>query len=234
MRPEERRIGNRAQEKIGVVGFYPSVMKDGQILFAVPKNKPARLYIKTGGRKWWANLTKDGKYFVEKRLTVGDFKTSGSAEFGDCIQNGHKDNQEFTVNAFQYPNPGTDWTPSLEGALLPVGKANKKCWLPLNFLKIGDEIVSYKLVGDIYEDIATILDCKLVRINKANPLTTSDITGGAIAQQSGDGNFDVEATLSSVETVATDKQYTLEISGTTTASIDKIYVIGAELKVNRK
>lgn len=70
MKPEERRIGNRAQEKIGVVGFYPSVMKDGQILFAVPKNKPARLYIKTGGRKWWINLTKDDKQYIEKLLTV--------------------------------------------------------------------------------------------------------------------------------------------------------------------
>lgn len=152
---------------------------------------------------------------------------------GDVTHAGHVDSREFTVNAFQYPAGGTDWTHQVEGAHLAQNKASKKVWLPLNFLKIGDEIVSYKLVGDAVETTALTLDCKLVKVNKADPLTTTDVGGGGITQVDADGNFDSEATLSAVETVATDCQYTLEIEGTTTTS-DTITVIGAEVKINRK
>ena len=138
----------------------------------------------------------------------------------------------FTANAFQYPAPGTDWTPQLEGAHLAASKTTKKCWLPLNFLKIGDVITSYKLVGDAVETTALTLDCKLVRVNKADPLTTTDITNGDIAQVVADGNFDVEADNDD-ETVATDKQYLLEILGTTDTG-DTITVIGAEVTITRK
>ena len=47
-----------------------------------------------------------------------------------------------------------------------------------------------------------------------------------------DGNFDSLATLTAAEVVATDKQYTLEILGTTGAG-DSIIVMGAEVKVIR-
>ncbi len=152
---------------------------------------------------------------------------------GDYTLTGHYQAQEFTVNVFNSPAPGTDWTPQIEGNHLAASKTTKKFWIPLDFLKIGDEIVSYKLVGDATETNALTLDCKLVRINKANPLTTTDVTGGGITQVDADGNFDVEAVLGSVETVATDKEYALEVLGTT-AVADTITVIGAEVKVNRK
>ena len=58
----------------------------------------------------------------------------------------------FHVNAFQYPAPGTDWTPALNGATLAQNLAAKKCWLPLNFLKVGDIITTYNLVGDVVWD----------------------------------------------------------------------------------
>ena len=138
----------------------------------------------------------------------------------------------FHVNAFQYPNPGTDWTPQLEGAHLAQNLAAKKVWLPLNFLKVGDVITSYNLIGDAIEGTALTLDCKIVKVNKADPLTTTDITNGAIVQVTADGNFDVTANLDD-ETVATDKQYLLELLGTTTGS-DSITVIGAEVTVTRK
>ena len=138
----------------------------------------------------------------------------------------------FMANAFQYPAPGTDWTPQVEGAGLAASLVAKKCWLPLNFLKIGDEIVSYKLVGDAVEAAAITLDCKLVRVNLADPLTTTDVAGGGITQVDADGDFDVLATLTALETVATDKQYVLEILGTTGAG-DSITVIGAEVLVRR-
>lgn len=151
---------------------------------------------------------------------------------GDIVVSGHSDGQEFLVNAFQFPNPGTDWTPGASGAELGASLSSKVCYLPLNFLKIGDEIISYKLVGDIVEANTVTLDCKLVSVNLADPLTTTDITDGGIAQQDADGNFDVEADCDDT-TVATDKQYYLEITGTTGTS-DAIYVIGAEITINRK
>ena len=138
----------------------------------------------------------------------------------------------FTVNAFQYPAPGTDWTPELKGAGLAASLTTKKVWLPLNFLKIGDGIIGYKLVGDAVEAAALTLDCKLVRVNLADPLTTTDVAGGGITQIAADGNFDSAATLTAVEIVATDKQYVLELLGTTGVG-DTIVVMGAEVLIRR-
>jgi len=138
----------------------------------------------------------------------------------------------FTADAFQYPAPGTDWTPELKGAGLAASLVAKKVWLPLNFLKIGDGIISYKLVGDAVEAAAVTVDCKLVRVNLADPLTTSDVAGGGITQIDADGDFDAAATLTAIETVATDKQYVLEIAGTTGVG-DAITVIGAEVLIRR-
>lgn len=145
--------------------------------------------------------------------------------------------REFTANVFQYPNPGTDWTPAITGATLAANLAAKKCWLPLSFLKIGDYIISYKIVGDMHKeggDTCTF-DCKLVRANKADPLTTTDVAGGSITQVTADGNFDVLATLTDIEVIATDKQYLLELAGTTSnvSSNEAIKVIGAEIMVIR-
>ncbi|MDP1615414.1 MAG: hypothetical protein Q8L68_06420 [Methylococcales bacterium] len=138
----------------------------------------------------------------------------------------------FLVNAFICPAPGTDWTPQLEGVNLPASKSAKKCWIPLNFLKIGDIITTYQLVGDATEAAALTLDCKLVKVNKADPLTTTDITNGAITQITADGVIDSAANPDD-ETVATDKQYVLELLGTTGVG-DSITVIGAEVTVARK
>lgn len=135
-------------------------------------------------------------------------------------------------NTFEYPATGSDWVPALTGATLAQNKAAKKCWLPIAIFKIGDILVSYKLVGDAVEADTCTLDCKLVRVNKADPITTTDIPGGAIAQVDSDGNFDVEAVLTDPETIATDKQYTLEILGTTGTG-DSFIVMGAELMVIR-
>lgn len=186
------------------------------------------------------HLTTGGNCNVDWSGSNGTFKTSTGVNTigGDLVITGHIQAQEFTVNNFQYPAPGTDWTPALTGATLAANKAAKKAWIPLEFLKIGDEIVSYKLVGDVTEgggDTVT-LDCKLVRINKADPLTTSDVAGGGITQVTADGNFDSLATLGAVETVATDKQYALEILATTSnvSATEQVTVIGAELMVNRK
>jgi len=152
---------------------------------------------------------------------------------GDVICTGHVDGVVFTVNAFQYPVSATEWAPNIDGARCPDAQAAVVVYLPLNFLKIGDEIVSYTLVGDVVEASTATVDAQIYRINKADPLTTTAITGGAMTQITADGNFDVLTTLSAVETVATDKQYVIQITGTTTAS-DAITVMGAEVAINRK
>lgn len=162
------------------------------------------------------------------QLRVGDGATAG----GDKVaMEGVGISRVFHVNAFQYPAPGTDWTPQVEGTHLAASKSAKKCWLPLNFLKVGDIITTYNLVGDMVVAGTTTLDCKLVRVNKADPLTTTDITNGGMAQQTADGDFDVTANNDD-ETVATDKQYVLELLGTTDAS-DTITVTGAEVTITR-
>jgi len=138
----------------------------------------------------------------------------------------------FHVNAFNCPAPGTDWTPDITGVTLPASKTSKKFWIPLNFLKVGDIITSYNIVGDATEAAALTLDCKLVKVNKADPLTTTDITNGGITQITADGSFDSNAAVDD-ETVATDKQYLLEVQGTTGVG-DSITVIGAEVTVSRR
>lgn len=162
------------------------------------------------------------------QIRVGDGATAG----GDKVaMEGVGISRVFLANAFQYPNPGTDWTPNIKGAYLGNGLAAKVCWLPLNFLKIGDIITTYNLVGDMVVAGTTTLDCKLVQVNKADPLTTTDITSGGITQVTADGNFDSTANCTDT-TVVTDKQYLLQITGTTDAA-DEIYVTGAEITITR-
>lgn len=135
-------------------------------------------------------------------------------------------------NAFICPTPGTDWTPQLEGVGLAQSKSAKKCWIPLTGLQLGDIITSYQLVGDATEADTLTLDCKLVQINKGDPLTTTDVTNGAITQITADGVIDASANPDDT-TMATDKQYTLEIEGTTGTG-DSITLIGAEVTILRK
>ena len=163
-----------------------------------------------------------------KRLSVGDGLTAGGIKVA-MENNGIS--RVFMVNSFLFPSPILEWAPTLSGAYLASSLTAMKCWIPLNFLKIGDIITSYKLVGDAVEAAALTLDCKLVRVNKADPITTTDITNGAIVQVTADGNFDVEANNDD-ETVATDKQYVLEILGTTGIG-DSITVMGAEVQITR-
>jgi len=139
-------------------------------------------------------------------------------------------------NTFVCPAPGTDWTPQLEGVKLAANKSAKKFWIPLSGLKVGDIITSYNIIGDVVEgggDTVTF-DCKLVMVNKADPITTTDITNGAITQVTADGNFDSAANCDDT-TIATDKAYFLECNGTTSnvSTTEQIIVTHAEITVTR-
>ena len=140
----------------------------------------------------------------------------------------------FMCNAIQYPAPGTDFTPEQKGAALVASRTGKKCWIPLNMLKIGDEIISYKVLGRVTSSGNTVtVDAKIAKIAKVG--TVTNITGGAITQVSKSAAYtlDEECTLTTLETVATDYMYNIEIAGTTAATTT-IKIVGVELRFNRK
>lgn len=136
----------------------------------------------------------------------------------------------FMANAFQYPVPATEWKPNTGGACLPVSQGGKVVYLPLNFLKIGDIIISYNLTGAI-NGVGATLDCELLQVNLNHPVDTTSIGNGFIAQQSADAIFDATASVDD-KTVATNEMYYLLITGTT-GGTDTITVMGAEVLVRR-
>ena len=143
-------------------------------------------------------------------------------------------NRYFMCNAFQYPAPGTDFTPEQKGAGLAASKTGKKCWVPLNMLKIGDEIISFKVLGVVTTSGNTVtVDAKIAKIAKAG--TVTNLTGGAITQVSKIAGYilDEECEITTKETVATDYMYNIEIAGTTAAATT-IKVVGVEVRFNRK
>jgi hypothetical protein len=175
--------------------------------------------------------------------TTGDYSAlapkanptfTGTVTMGDLTFNGHKNAQLMIFNAFNCPAPGaTEWTPSALGATLPASSTTKKMWIPLSGLKVGDEIVSYRIVGDVTEAATATLDCKLTTISKGDPLSVADVAGGGIVQVTADGVFDVEADLTADEVVSVDTGYALEVLGTTGIG-DSITIGHVMVTINRK
>ncbi len=167
-----------------------------------------------------------------KKLKMGDGSTAG----GNAVQMAGTDDITILFNTFHCPAPGTDWTPQKEGVALGANLTAKKFWIPLTGLLIGDIIKSFKILGDVHEEAGDTVtfDAKIYKVNKADPLTTTDLTNGAITQVTADGNFD-SAADNDDETVATDQQYGIECAGTTSnvSTNEKIIVIGVELLVTR-
>lgn len=152
---------------------------------------------------------------------------------GDITQTGHKNAQLMIFTTFNCPAPGTDWTPTGYGVELAQSKTAAKVWIPLSGLKVGDEIVSYRVVGDATEAAALTFNCKLTTISKGDPLTIVDVAGGGITQVTADGVFDVEADLTADETVAVDTGYMLECVATTGVG-DSIRLGHVMVTINRK
>lgn len=134
-------------------------------------------------------------------------------------------------NDFQYPDAANDWHCHGAYAHLHQNKATKTFWIHLAGLKAGDIITAYTLMGDAALAAALTLDCKLVRANLADPITTTDITNGVIMQVTADGLFRAAANPDDT-TAATDKQYYLEVTGTTGTG-DEIFVTGVEVNITR-
>lgn len=200
---------------------------DGDVIFLKAEHTNRTVILKDGT----GNLAMGGDVYLDQTgLIIPLLYCSATSQW--LAFTGYHEQHTFLVNGLSLPLSGTDWSASLEGATLAQNKAAKKAWIPLNFLKIGDHIVSYKLVGDAIEGNALTIDCKLVRINKTDPITTTDVAGGAIIQIAADGNFDSEAVLTALEDIVTDKQYVFEIEATTTAG-DSIILMGVEVVILR-
>jgi len=162
------------------------------------------------------------------QLRIGDGATAG----GDKVaMEGVGISRTILCNAFQFPDPAAAWVPALGGAYLASSLVGKYVYLPISGLAIGDIITSYNLVGDAVISGTSTLDCKITRLNKANPPTTTDLTNGGIAQVTADGNIDSTANVDD-ETITTDKQYVLVIQGTTDVA-DTFVILGAEVVITR-
>jgi len=170
-------------------------------------------------------------------LYTTELKVDGTATIddasivGDLILSGHKDGQTMLFNTF-ICDDFTEFIPTINGVNCPASQTAVVCWLPLSGLKIGDEITSYTVVGDATEAAALTLDAQIYSINKADPLTQTAITNGAMTQVDADGNFDSVVNCDDI-TVATDKQYVIQFTATTGVG-DEITIIGVELAINRK
>jgi hypothetical protein len=168
-----------------------------------------------------------------KQLSVGDASTAGGNK---VAMESVGISRTILCRNFINPAPGTDWTPELLGNRLVANRSAKKFWITIDGLAIGEIITSFKLLGNVHEgggDTVTF-DGKLVVLSKADPITSADVTDGAIAQVTADGVFDVEANCTDT-TAVTDKQYCIECLGTTSnvSANEYIVVMGAEVVVTK-
>lgn len=185
-------------------------------------------------------------FLVQRYKTFLRVKDNGEVRFGDdddcklqadgtgaAITKGNITHAgvQFQTNNFLCPAPGTDWTPNQTGMTLGNSKSSVNAWVPLSFLKVGDTLTGYKVLGDIKEVTACTLDAKLVKVANADPLNATSVASGAITQQAADGNFGAAVT-GLAETVAASTSYVIEILGNTGAS-DAIDVQAVEVTATR-
>jgi hypothetical protein len=154
---------------------------------------------------------------------------------GDLDMGGHKDGMVLIAGSFDYPKAdGSEWWGSAGAAALPQNITAKSCYLNIQGLKVGDEIVSYTIFGTAVENAALTLDVTLIEV--AQDGTESDPTGdgtNAITQIDAGGDFSAQAVFTAPYTVATKKAYRLKVLGTTGA-VDSIAVQGSVLTANIK
>ena len=165
---------------------------------------------------------------------TGDLTQTGDVTItGDLAVSGHKQSQTMLFNSF---NMLANWVNAIDGtARLPASETAQKFTIPISGLKVGDELVAFRIVGQIESAGATAtLDADLRKVTKAAADVT-DASVGAITQVSvaADTAVDAAKTLAAVTTVAADFQYYVLVTGTTAGSTD-IAVIGIEVDLNRK
>lgn len=157
----------------------------------------------------------------------------------DMTTRGHKENQAIICNAIEYPLTGTDFTPNNEGGILGASLATKHCFIKVTGLKVGDEIIGYKLKGRVTSGgNAVTVDADFQKVP----------TAGTPADPTGDGSNDItqvsktagytfgateEVTFTAPYTVVIGETYNIDVDATTLAATTAI-IHGAEVIVNRK
>jgi hypothetical protein len=177
-----------------------------------------------------------GPYVWDQELSI----TGTNFSCVDLHMTGNKDGQTLMENDMIIVT-ATGWTAESYGALrLAPNKTTCKFTIPVTGLKIGDELVSFKIVGAasaLSGTSATTIDASLRKVYKTagsalTDASIADMTQVAFAAASAIYHG---SAMAAVTTVAAGYQYYILCTGTTanenpcTASI-----IGAEVVVNRK
>ena len=157
---------------------------------------------------------------------------------GDFTQTGHSDGQKMLFNSMR-AIASSGFAPAADGSFtLATNLSSKTLLVPLTGLKVGDEIVSFKVLGALGATTAnaTVVDADLREVG-GGAGAVSDASVGAITQVSvtADTALAAEKVLSAVKTVATGKQYYVLITATTANNAaNDVAIIGVEVVVNRK
>lgn len=128
------------------------------------------------------------------------------------------------------------WAPAADGTTrLAASLTAKAFYIPITGLKSGDELVSFKLLGQIESaGNGVTVDADFRKVTAAAADVT-DASVGAITQISKTADYKIadSKTFSAVNTVAVDSQYYVLVTSTTGASTD-VAITGVELTINRK
>jgi hypothetical protein len=137
-------------------------------------------------------------------------------------------------NVFACPIPATEWAPAEIGVTLPVSKSASICYLRMSGLKTGEIIKSYLLKG-AYTSTSSgnlTLDAAIYRVAGNGTITT--IGSGSISQVTANTTGNISSTCDNTdETVVSDSEYYLKITGTTGANCT-ISIVGVEATVDCK
>lgn len=156
----------------------------------------------------------------------------------DMTYRGFKYNQEIICNAIDYPLQA-DFVADNEGAHLPASKTTKHCFIKVTGLKVGDQVVGYRLRGRVTSGgNAVTVDADFQKVP----------TAGTPADPTGDGTNDItqvsktaaytfgateDVTFTAPYTIIVNETYNIDVLVTTGAGCTaKIH--GAEVLVNRK
>lgn len=178
---------------------------------------------------------------IDWQNTDKSFKTTGSAEFNDCIQNGYKRNQTLLFNTFHIID--TEWKLDeihTHGLIYCyAGNSYKYFNIPLSGLKIGDVINQFQLLGFCMvppggDQVQISYNLNKVTIAGGSQLT-SLYSGVWTSQENWTANpvledFDPDGEVG-VEVVGA--QYLMVIGARCGTSTD-VYISGLRLVIDRK
>lgn len=155
----------------------------------------------------------------------------------DMTYNGHKNSQVLIWNTFRCTTPATEFAVNDEGALCPASQTAVHLYVSGAGLKVGDEIVSYRVNGYVTSGGNTVtVDADFMKVPAAG--TPADPTGdnsNDITQVSKTAAYTLveTCTFTSPYTVVTTEAYNVDVLVTTAAGCT-CQITSIEVTVNRK